>query len=390
MSQLVVARSDLIKGLSIPEGITGGRHINPICSSVLFKVKDERVFLKATNLEDSIETQIPLERADFDGSFLVYGPQLLGFVKELTDDSITLTLDDTSSTLSIVSSNPEAVISLVPNEEFPTLPSVPENGNLIPIPVGVFLEAIEKTAFSTSSEHESRVLYGINFVLDGGSLKVTSSDGFRFSRFGCSVENHAGLKWSAVLPRRRAQDVKRILSMLFNRDEEILVGYVGNHFYLGSNNLSIFSRTIEDEYPDYESIIPSEYTRSILFERQKMVQAIKRVCLFSSERSGGIKMQFDPEGRRLHLSSLRYVDEPFIGMASESVDLIDAKGEPVTIGLNYKNMLECLSVLRGDVVALDFGDGLWPVRFTFEDDQGFYHILMPIQLDEIEGEKESD
>ncbi len=384
MSKLIVGRKHLIRGLSILEGITGGKHINPICSSVLFNVTGEKAVLKATNLEDSIETHIPLIQVDFDGQFLVYGPQLLGFIKELGDEEITLLLDDTSSTLSIVSSNPEAVISLVPNEEFPSLPSMPDSESLFPIPSGVFIEAVEKTAFSTSSEHESRVLYGINIVLDGESLKVTSSDGFRFSRYTCSVDNPSNVGFSVILPRRRAQDIKRVISMLFDAEEEILVGYEGNHFFLGTNSLSVFSRTVDEEYPDYESIIPSEYTRKIVVEKSRLIQAIKRVCLFSSERIGGVKIQFDPEGKLIHISSIRYADEPFIGKASESVELVNAQGEPVTIGVSYKNMLDCLSVLRGEEVTLDFGDVLWPVRFTSESDPGFYHILMPMQLDEIE------
>ena len=390
MGQLVIARDSLVKGLSILEGITGGKHINPICSSVMFNIVNDKVILRATNLEDSIETQIPLESTDLDGSFLVFGPQLLNFVKELDDETITLGLDDASSTLSVVSSNSEAVISLVPNEDFPAFPTVPDNGNLIPLPVGLFLEAIDKTGFSAASEHESRVLYGINLVLEGNTLKVTSSDGFRLSHFRSDIENHSGVGWSVVLPKRRAQDLKRILSMLFSKDEEVLMGHSGNHFYIGSKILSVFSRTIEEKYPDYESIIPKEYTRKAVLNRQQVVQAIKRVCLFSSQRSGGVKLQFDPEGKMLHLSSLRYSDEPFIGMAAESVDLLDSQGEPVTLGLNYRLVLECLAVLRGEEVVLDLGDSLWPVRFTSEDDKGFYHILMPIQLDEIESEKESD
>ena len=386
MSQLVIETGYLIKGLSILEGITGGKHINPICGSVLFETKDDRLFLRATNLEDSIETQIPLKHSDFDGRFLVFGQQFLGFVKELSDEEITLILDDNSSTLSIVSSNPEAVISLIPIDEFPALPTAPDNGELVPIPAGVFLEFIEKTAFSTSSEHESRVLYGINLVVEGEVLKATSSDGFRFSRYQSKIDAGANISWSAVIPKRRALDMKRIVSLLFNKDEEVLIGSTNNHFYLGSNNLSIFSRTIDDEYPDYESIIPSDFTREILTEKSSLIQAIRRVCLFSSEKSGGVKIQFDPEGKQIHLSSLRYVDEPFIGMASESLSLEDASGDPVTIGLNYKSVLECLSVLRGGTVRLEFGDSLWPVRFTSDEDEGFYHILMPIQLDEIEGD----
>ncbi len=384
MSKLIVSRKHLIKGLSILEGITGGKHINPICSSVLFNVAGEKAILRATNLEDSIETSIPLIQADFDGQFLVYGPQLLGFVKELSDDELTLMLDDTSSTLSIVSSNPEAVISLVPNEEFPSLPPAPESESLFPITSGVFIEAVDKTVFSTSSEHESRVLYCINLVLEGDTLKVTSSDGFRFSRYTCTVENPSNIGFSVILPKRRAQDIKRVIPMLFDSEEEILMGYEGNHLFLGTNTLSIFSRTVDEEYPDYESIIPSEYTREMVLEKYRLVQAIKRVCLFSSERIGGVKIQFDPEGKMIHINSIRYADEPFIGKASESVELIESKGDSVTIGVSYKNMLDCLSVLKGDRVTLDFGDVLWPVRFTSEDDPGFYHILMPMQLDEIE------
>jgi DNA polymerase-3 subunit beta len=259
MNKLIVNRDNLIRGLSILEGITGGRHINPVCSSVFFEVRDEKVFLRATNLEDSIETQISVNATDFDGSFLVFGPKLLSFVKELSDDDITMILDDSSSTLSIVSSSPGAKIPLGSVEEFPSFPTVPENGSLVPIPSEVFLEAVEKTAFSTSSEHESRVLYGINFALENDTLRVTSSDGFRFSRYWCTIDNPVGVGWSAIVPKRRAQDVKRILPVLFDKEEEVLIGRSGNHFYLGSDNLSVFSRIIDDDYPKVICILSKRF-----------------------------------------------------------------------------------------------------------------------------------
>ena len=108
--------------------------------------------------------------------------------------------------------------------------------------------------------------------------------------------------------------------------------------------------------------------------RELLVDSLKRISLVASDKSGGVRLMLEP-------GKLEIVSEnPDVGEGSEELD-VDFAGEKVAIGFNARYLLEALSRVPDDEVALELGGELdpgviKPVGGTTE----FVGVIMPMRI----------
>src|SRR5690606_29026100 len=89
----------------------------------------------------------------------------------------------------------------------------------------------------------------------------------------------------------------------------------------------------DEQFPPYAKVIPQNQDKRVVCSRAALVEALRRISLVSSDKSGGVRLM-------LQDGSLRVVSEnPDVGEGSEEVD-VDYAAEPLTIGFNAKYFLD--------------------------------------------------
>jgi DNA polymerase-3 subunit beta len=101
---------------------------------------------------------------------------------------------------------------------------------------------------------------------------------------------------------------------------------------------------------------------------------LRRVSIVSSERTRGVKFQFD--GPRLELSSIN----PDVGEAAEEVEA-EYDGGSLSIGFNARYLIDVLGVLPQDgKVEIGLIDDVSPGILQNRDDPDYRYIVMPMRL----------
>lgn len=179
--------------------------------------------------------------------------------------------------------------------------------------------------------------------------------------------------------------VSTILKIRNKKDENTFrAGCFKNVIFIKSEDLMLFGRLIDGEFPDYSQVIPNDLTRYASVERSKLSQTIKRIMLMSGKNSQ-MKFEFWPSS--LILSSCT----PDLGDATEELEVEyrseTGEDKPFAIGINGKYLLDMLETLDSERVNVAMGNEFSPIKV---EEDGSVHILMPLRLAESEAQTESE
>ena len=128
----------------------------------------------------------------------------------------------------------------------------------------------------------------------GKEFELVATDGHRLALIDFPKENA-----KATLPerphpqegaRRDPEDGRR------DRGGELEIRHSENHLLFTVGNRQLIARLLDVNFPDYEKILSKGNDKvAIVSARRPARRAIRRVALFSSERSRGVKLSFEKD-----------------------------------------------------------------------------------------------
>ncbi len=135
--------------------------------------------------------------------------------------------------------------------------------------------------------------------------------------------------------------------------------------------LTLTSRLIEGEFPNYRQLLPEAYESRLTVSRQQLIDAVHRVGLLARDTSP-VRLEFNALGVKLSSSS------PDLGQAVEAVEA-RYEGEELTAAFNPTYLADGLAAATGETVRLEVRDGLKPGVVRGESDDLTY-LVMPVRL----------
>ena len=159
--EFTVSKADLVRELSLSQGVVEKKTTIPILSNVLLEASSDRITLTATDLELGIRCSCPAG-VKKEGAGTVPARKLLDFVRLLPEGDITMKFLD-NHWASIICGRSKTRIAGMSRESFPELPQMP--AKIADVPVKTLSSLIARTQFAISME-ESR------FTLNGALLII--------------------------------------------------------------------------------------------------------------------------------------------------------------------------------------------------------------------------
>jgi DNA polymerase-3 subunit beta len=259
-------------------------------------------------------------------------------------------------------------VPCLPAEEYPALPPV-EEGDFAAISYDILEEMIRHTTFATSNDETRYTLSGVLVVSDGQDMTMVATDGHRLAH----VKREVGLgkPLRVIIPRKALEEVNRFASD--SDSKEISLAFLENHLVFRRGPATLVTRLIEGQFPDYEGVIPKDFSRRVLVEHDRLLRALRRVSLLSNEKTRPVKIEFDKE--RLTLRS----NTPEMGEAKEEIPA-DYDGEPMDMGFNARYLLEALAVMTSEQVAIELNDPLSPGVLRCHGDEDYFYVVMPMRV----------
>ena len=327
-----------------------------IYQAVKLTFEKDYLIMQATNLERFLTVKVPLEPV---GLFLepktvyVDGTKFAKFVKEL-DEEILLAPEDTE--LEVKSGRAKAKF-LVYNET--ELPEFPEPVYDIEFDAKLLLDAIERVGFAIGKEYDNLKCLLIDGK--GDHINFVGSDGHRLViyKHPTSFDKRFRLHVSGLV----------VLKELLDEAGVVKLGATENMTFVATELWELALRNTEDEYPDYEAVIPSNYTCKAVFYADDMQKALKKLLVFGKDAIG-VEMFVSSEEIVMKTQS------PDYGEIEVKVPAREVSGE-MRVAFNGKYLKEFIDNADGKV-AIKLVDAESPM--VFENGENYMYVLMPMRL----------
>ncbi|HEX9313197.1 MAG TPA: DNA polymerase III subunit beta [Actinomycetota bacterium] len=355
-------RDDLSNALQTVQRAVSSRPGIPALTGVLLSASGGDLTLTTTDLEVSARLMVSVQVQE-EGVALVPARLLADMVKSFEQAPVEFQAEGGQAR--IVCSNYEGNIRCLPAEDFPALQE--PGGIRVKVNAGELAEGVAQVARAASRDEARPILTGVLLEVSREGLTMAATDSYRLAmrELRATAEGEA----KTLVPERALSEVGRAAAGEEKGDAELLIDQGQVAFRVGG--LTLTSRLIEGEFPNYRQLLPEGYENRLSGSRQQLLDAVRRVGLLARE-SSPVKMEFNALGVRLSSSS------PDLGGA---VEVVEAKyeGEEITAAFNPQYLADGLNATVGERVQVEVRDGLKPAVVK-GDEGGFVYLVMPVRL----------
>ena len=368
--EFTATRSDLVRELSLSQGVVEKRTTIPILSNVLLEASGDRITLTATDLELGIRCSCP-GRVKKEGVGTVPARKLLDYVRLLPEGDVTMKFLE-NHWVSITCGRSRTRIAGMSRESFPELPEAPEA--IAEIPVKALSGMIARTAFAISTEESRFTLSGALLLIRAEGLNMVATDGHRLALVQTPAGEGACQTFRALVPHKALMELVRLTGE-YEPESRAVLASDDNHLFFQFGHRLLITRKLTGNFPDYERVLPKDHTHHAKLKRDEIRAAIERVAQFADERSRAIRVQFTPGEVRVFSSAVE------TGDSEESVPA-EYQGPELEIGFNAQYLLEFLRVTATENVVFELKDSksAGELRPDAEGPDVYRYVVMPMRI----------
>ena len=375
--ELTIEKQQFLRGLARTHGVADRKSSMHILSNVLLTAEGpDRLRLSATDLYLGVTSLVPAN-IKTSGIIAVSARTLFDIVKNLPDGEVSWGLSD-SHAVEVKCGKVRYRIPAMPGEDFPPLPN-PGDADFAHLEAELLSELISLTQYSMSHDDTRPHLAGTLFEGDGKVVRMVTTDGHRLSKAEHKVTG-AMMNFSMLVPHKGISELKRLLddvrSTKSKGDEATTVGIcaTGGNAFFQREDLCLSVKLADENFPPYSKVIPTKQSRTVVAARGPLVEALRRISLVANDKSGGVQLVLEPGILRIQSQN------PEVGEGIEEVD-VDYAGDVLRIGFNARYLLDALSALQCDEVAIELSGERDPgVLKPVGDNADFIGVIMPMRI----------
>jgi DNA polymerase-3 subunit beta len=362
----VCATKDLFQGIQTASRAIGGKSAWPILNNILIRTESDHLKLTAFDLELGIECTVPATIEE-EGALTIPARLAGEVLSTFPESEVSISVDELNS-VNLKCEKSDYTLLGLPPEEFHPLPEIPDNRSF-QIPQAVLKDMIKQTIFAVSTDESRVILTGILLVLNGEQIKLVSTDTNRLTVRSSTVANACG-EATCIVPRRAMDEVSRLLE-----DDESLVSVsiADSQIKFVINGVTVISRLIEGQFPNYERVIPSEYTRKLTIPTEEFLSKVRRASIVAREDANRVILKV--QGDTLIITA----ESGDVGKAYEELEIV-REGEDIEIAFNAKFLTDFLNVVGEDGIFMELTEPLRQGVMKPVGKDDYIYVLMPMQI----------
>ena len=382
--KFVCSQSDLNTNLSLVSRAVPSRPTHPVLGNVLVQADADkgRVTLTAFDLSLGICTSFAAS-VEEEGVITLPAKLMNDIVSRLPEGEITLFCEDasaeeteaeTEALATLTSTSGRFLVRGMGAQEFPQLPVI-EAGSALQLPISALIEGIRGALFAASPDDTKQVLTGVHLTYSQDSLEFAATDGHRLAVVETALDAELAVDedLDVTIPARALRELERLLAMEITDSVTLRYDESQVAFELGERRLT--SRKLEGTYPNYQQLIPRQFTRAIALERKRLLSSLERVAVLADQKNNIIKFSLNSSEGQLILS----VEAREIGSAQESLPA-QIGGDSIEIAFNVKYLMDGLKAISASEIQMQLNEGNQPVIFTPLGGLKMTYLVMPVQI----------
>lgn len=353
--------------------VIAAKPASPILQGIKLTVKDGMLTFECFDHAQTARCQIEAD-SDEDGVAVAAGRTLAEITKHLPAEKTVLETRDTR--LTVASGKAKWTLPLMPADEFPQMPQIPEA--IGSVDGETFAHAVAQAAISVSRDESRPVLTAILMEFEGDKITLSSTDRFRLGRVAFSwtpadPDIHAKAQVRGTLLRDIARSIDTTSNVVIGLD-------VNNPRLLSIENAGHVSTTqlIEGNFPTISGLFKDDYPIQAVLNRQDLIGCVERVGLVA-EKNAAIRLNFT-EGE-LTVSA----GEDDESQAVETMP-VDLDGDPLIVGFGPVNLMDGLKAIDEPFVRFKLESAIRAAELDGQQEADsdesldFRYIVVPIRL----------
>lgn len=365
--KLSITRDSLLKPLQAVIGVVERRQTMPILANVLLVAKNGGLTVTATDLEVELVAEAEVEKVDVPGEITVPGRKILDIARALPDGSkVGLQLE--GDRLVLKSGRSRFTLSTLPAAEFPLVEKVDATSRLR-LPQKEVARLLDKTQFSMAQQDVRYYLNGLLLETSKKRVRAVATDGHRLAMCDISIENQDVTAGQVIIPRKGVLELHRLLGGA--AEVELAIG--SNHVRAQLDGIRFTSKLIDGRFPDYERVVPSGNTATLVAGRETLRAALQRAAILSNEKYRGVRLDLAKGTLRIQANN------PDQEEARDEIE-VEYGGAEMEIGFNVTYLLDALAAIDGETVEIDFVDANSSCLIRAPKASANRYVVMPMRL----------
>lgn len=371
--KFIVNSAYLLKQLSNINGVITTNPVVPILENFLFELDKGSLTVTASDLQTSMITELQVESKE-KGNIAVPARILLETLKNLPEQPVTFSIDESTYSIEIISDNGRYKLSGENATDFPKVPSV-SNDFSAEISSDVLARAVNNTIFATSNDELRPAMTGVYVNLGEKSTTFVSTDGHRLVRYRrTDIKSDSG---SAIIIPRKALNLLK--ATLPGENTPVSIDFNLSNAFFRFGNIRMICRLIDERFPDYENVIPTQNSIKMTIGRSEFLSALKRISIYANKTTHQVRLKITGSELQVSAEDLDFSNEANERLACEH------EGEDIEIGFNAKFLVEMLSNLDADQIKLNMSaPNKAGVILPSEQDKSedILMLVMPVMLNQ--------
>ncbi len=373
-------KSRFLEKLTPAMGTVSSKNTIASIEGVLIETVEDRIKLSTYDMKKGTVSEIEAVCVNTPGSFIINASRLAQILKVMPEDEVTLEVDDRFNAKLTSGASTFSLFALR-GSDFPNLPVLSgERG--FEIGAGILKTMIGKVIHSVGEQQESRpMLGGAFFRIKEGSFDIVSCDSFTLSVVSraCDVRDIGVVEcpsFEFIVPGHALTELLRILP---DGDERINVYLTRRHAIFALDEMTFFTRLIDEDYIDYNRIIPKDQTIYVTVDRARLLEGLERANLVAEDKSqsnGRSFVRLLVEDNILTLTSTSVS-----GKVYDEMPCIHT-GENIEIGFNCRFLINSIRAAEGNEVLLTLKNQRSSMTIEPKDEDGekYFYMVLPVRM----------
>ena len=361
-------KQEILESLTVAQYFISTGSTLPLLSNILFEAEGDHLNLSATDMDISVRIKCKVDKVEEEGKTTI-PKKIISLIKEFPEADILLESDKTDN-IKLQCKKSSYKIPGLPAEDFPMLQLEEKKLETIKMPQGVLKDIIKNISYSALKDTTKRNLNGVFLKFEGNTVEAVATDAHRLAYLKKELKEGVKTKFEYIIPLKTINEVGKILGE--DKEKIIEINFFEKVIEFKLDNIDIVSRVIDENYPNYNQVIPKDFSMKATVKIDDLSSSVKRASTITSDKSKIILLKLDKG--KLYINA-QTQDE---GEAFEEIDA-QYDNEPIEVSYNAVYLTDVLKVMEGDEVEINLISSMNPGVIKEAGNDDFLYVVMPIR-----------
>lgn len=345
-----------------------------ILNNFLFAIEDNKLTITGCDTENALTGTIEVLEVEGSGKFCIDARRLIELLKELPDQPLTIDVNDNTYETLIKYPGGDYNMVAISGDQYPEYKKEEDDQEPITFvcPSAQLLRGMEKTLFAVGSDDFHPQMMGVLLDVMPDNITFVATDTHKLVRYIDST-SQPGVTAKSIMPAKPAS----ILKSLLPAEGNVNVTMSAKSATFEFNGYVFNCRFIKGNYPPYNRVIPRNNPYVLRVDRQRFLNAVRRVGVFVDPGFGLEKFKIT--------NDLIFIKSSDANMQSAGNEKLDCEysGSELIIGFSAPYMIEICNNISTDEIIMYLADPSRPgVICPSENPEGtdLLTILMPMNV----------